>query len=154
MLNNEYPPLGGGTGTVNREILKHLAGNPDLEIDLVTSSADENQKVESFSKRITIYKIPVDRFNIHHASNKELILYGWRAFRQGYKLHQKKQYDLCFAWSAVPACVSALALKSISGLPYIVRVSGPDIPGFEERYQNLYPVLTQPSKLSGIPPRL
>jgi phosphatidylinositol alpha-1,6-mannosyltransferase len=36
----------------------------------------------------------------------------------------------------------ALALRRLTGLPYLVRVSGPDIPGFEERYARLYPVLT------------
>ena len=25
MLNNEFPPLGGGTGTVNRAMLQHFA---------------------------------------------------------------------------------------------------------------------------------
>ena len=89
MLNNEFPPLGGGTGTVNQEILKQHVGNSYLEIDLVTSSADKNQSIETFDERITIYKIPVNRFNIHHASNKELILYGWRAFWQAYNLHKK-----------------------------------------------------------------
>ncbi|MDZ4719226.1 MAG: glycosyltransferase family 4 protein, partial [Roseiflexaceae bacterium] len=29
-----------------------------------------------------------------------------------------------------------------SGLPYVVRVSGPDIPGFERRYGAIYPMLT------------
>jgi len=36
----------------------------------------------------------------------------------------------------------ALALRRLTGLPYLVRVSGPDIPGFEERYAWLYPILT------------
>ena len=26
MLNNEFPPLGGGTGTVNRALLQYFAG--------------------------------------------------------------------------------------------------------------------------------
>ncbi len=35
----------------------------------------------------------------------------------------------------------ALALRRTTGLPYLVRVSGPDIPGFEARYAWLYPFL-------------
>ena len=54
------------------------------------------------------------------------------------KLHRKNPYDLCFAWSAVPAGAVALALKRISGLRYILRVCGPDIPGFERRYQTIH----------------
>jgi glycosyltransferase involved in cell wall biosynthesis len=141
MLNNEFPPLGGGTGTVNQAILRHLSDNPDLEVDLITSSPENKYESETFGERIEIYKVPVDRFNIHHASNKELVLYAERAFSQGFKMHRQRKYDMCLAWSAVPAGACALGLKWISGLPYIVRVSGPDIPGFEERYNNLYPVL-------------
>jgi glycosyltransferase involved in cell wall biosynthesis len=36
----------------------------------------------------------------------------------------------------------ALALHRLTGLRYLVRVCGPDIPGFEQRYAWLYPVLT------------
>lgn len=141
MLNNEFPPLGGGTGTVNQAILRHLSSSPDLEIDLITSSPKNIYENEAFGKRIDVFKIPVDRFDIHHASNKELILYALRSFFLGFRKHREKKYDLCLAWSAVPAGASALALKKILGLPYILRVSGPDIPGFEQRYNNLYPFL-------------
>jgi len=141
MLNNEFPPLGGGTGTVNEAILKQLSSSSDLEIDLLTSSPSNKYESETFSSRIDIFKIPVDRFDIHHASNKELILYAIRAFSYGFRKNRQRKYDVCLAWSAVPAGASALCLKWISGLPYIVRVSGPDIPGFEERYKNLYPFL-------------
>jgi phosphatidylinositol alpha-1,6-mannosyltransferase len=141
MLNNEFPPLGGGTGTVNQAILNNLNDSPDLTIDLITSSPENIYESEAFSERNTIYKVPVNRFNIHHASNKELILYAIRAFSFGFRKHHQRKYDLCLAWSAVPAGATAFGLKLISGLPYILRVSGPDIPGFEERYKNLYPVL-------------
>lgn len=141
MLNNEFPPLGGGTGTVNQAILNQLSDSPDLEIDLITSSPNNVYESEAFSKRIDIFKLPVDRFDIHHASNKELILYAVRSFLFGLRKHRETKFDMCLAWSAVPAGASALALKKISGLPYILRVSGPDIPGFEQRYKNLYPFL-------------
>lgn len=141
MLNNEFPPLGGGTGTVNQAILNQLSSSPDLEIDLITSSPNNVYESVAFNKRIDIFKIPVDRFDIHHASNKELILYAVRSFFFGLRKHRERKFDMCLAWSAVPAGASALALKKISGLPYILRVSGPDIPGFEQRYRNLYPFL-------------
>ena len=132
MLNNEFPPLGGGTGTVNQAILGNLSDSPDLTIDLITSSPENTYESETFSERISIYKVPVNRFNIHHASNKELILYAVRAFSYGFRKHRQRKYDMCLAWSAVPAGASALCLKLISGLPYMLRVSGPDIPGFEK----------------------
>jgi glycosyltransferase involved in cell wall biosynthesis len=138
MLNNEFPPLGGGTGTVNRAMLEHFARVPGLEIDLVTSALEKIPEEEPFSDKIKLYKVPVRNRNIHHSSNRELIEYFVRGLRLALKLHRKKSYDFCFAWSAVPAGAIALVLRRIAGLRYILRVCGPDIPGFERRYRAIH----------------
>lgn len=142
MLNNEFPPLGGGTGTVNRAILTRLAGEPGLTVDLLTSALGRSPEREQFAPGVQIYKLPVDNKNIHHSSNRELLTYAARALPAALRLHRAAPYDLVFAWSAVPAGGVALALRRLAGLPYILRVCGPDIPGFERRYGALYPVLT------------
>ena len=142
MLNNEFPPLGGGTGTVNEALLQRFATIPDLEIDLITSALGCVPEEGRFSQRIRILKVPVDNRNIHHSSNRELATYAMRALPLAMKLHRSEPYDVCFAWSAVPAGGVALGLRVLTGLRYLVRVCGPDIPGFEQRYGALYPILT------------
>ena len=141
MLNNEFPPLGGGTGTVNHAILRCLAQVSDLEIDLITSAMGVQFDQEQFADRITLFKVPVNNRNLHHSSNRELLTYAARALSFALKRHRSKPYDFCFAWSAVPAGGVALALRRLGGLRYLVRVCGPDIPGFEQRYGPLYPIL-------------
>lgn len=142
MLNNEFPPLGGGTGTVNQAMLYHFAKASELQIDLVTSALRTEAQEETFSANTKIYKVPVRNENLHHASNRELATYAFRGFFLASKLHRKHAYDLCFAWSAVPAGAIALSLRRLTGLRYVVRVCGPDIPGFERRYRTLYPILS------------
>jgi len=142
MLNNEFPPLGGGTGSVNQALLQRLAYVADLEIDLFTAALGRAPEREQFSERIRLYKVPVDNRDIHHSSNRELLTYAALALPAALARHRALPYDFCFAWSAVPAGGVALALRRLTGLPYLVRVSGPDIPGFEERYAWLYPILT------------
>jgi phosphatidyl-myo-inositol dimannoside synthase len=142
MLNNEFPPMGGGTGTVNQALFNHFKGIPDLTIDLVTSALGKRYEQEQFSERITLFKVPVNNHNLHHSSNRELMTYASRALPLALRLHRSQPYDLGFAWSAVPAGGVAWALRRLTGLRYIVRVSGPDIPGFERRYRYLYPILT------------
>ena len=142
MLNNEFPPLGGGTGTVNRAMLERFALVPGLQIDLVTSGLGSRSEEEFFSDRIKLYKVPVRNKNIHHSSNRELVEYLIRGLRLALKLHRTENYDLCFAWSAVPAGAIAFILRRIVGLRYLVRVCGPDIPGFERRYQTIYFLIT------------
>jgi hypothetical protein len=88
MLNNEFPPLGGGTGTVNRALLEHLGRVPEIEIDLITSALGKSFEKESFSRRIEIYKVPVRNQNIHHTSNRELLEYSIRGLRLALKLER------------------------------------------------------------------
>lgn len=142
MLDNEFPPLGGGTGVVNYHLLKELAHYPEIAVDLVTSSrTPRSYEREQFAERITIYKVPVDNRNIHHSSNIELLRYTWRGLACCRRLMAERRYDLSFAFAGVPAGAMSYALRLSSGLPYIVSLQGPDVPGFEARYNYLYPAL-------------
>lgn len=141
MLNNEFPPLGGGTGTVNRALLERWARVPGLEIDLITSALGREAEHKQFAPHVHIYKVPVDNQNMHHSTNRELLRYAARALPLALRLHRRARYDVCMAWSAVPAGGVALALRGLTGLRYVMRVCGPDIPGFEQRYSHVYTVL-------------
>ena len=143
MFDNEFPPLGGGTGVVNYHLLKEMAGEPDLWVDLLTSSRSRyDGDCVTFSDRIRIYKVPVDNLNIHHATNRELVRYSRRALRLAYRLLTRHHYDLSFAFAGVPAGALSYALNMTHKLPYLVSLQGPDVPGFEARYKYLYPILT------------
>lgn len=135
MLNNEFPPLGGGTASVNLAILNEFAKMPDVSVDLVTSAAGSKYEEERFSDNIRIFRVPVRARNIHHASNRELLEYSIRGFLKAYSLTRRFEYQSCLAWCTVPAGAVALLLYRLRRIPYLVRVSGPDLPGFEKRYQ-------------------
>ncbi|NPA68894.1 MAG: glycosyltransferase family 4 protein [Chlorobi bacterium] len=142
MFNNEFPPLGGGTGTVNLELFNNLKTNNNIKIDLITSAFGKKKEIIKFSDNITIYKYPVKKKDIHHASNSELLRYALKATIAGLKLCKKNNYDLTMVWSAVPAGLPALILKIFKKIPYSVRVGGPDIPGFEKRYDFIYKIIS------------
>ncbi|MCW5798883.1 MAG: glycosyltransferase family 4 protein [Nitrospira sp.] len=143
MFDNEFPPLGGGTGVVNLHVLEEMALRTDVTVDLVTSSRTRARyETEAFADRITIYKVPVDNRNIHHATNRELLRYSWRGLRLARKLASEHPYDVSFAFAGVPAGAISYLLRLTHGLPYVLSLQGPDVPGFEARYNYLYPVLT------------
>ncbi|MFO0732035.1 MAG: glycosyltransferase [Nitrospiraceae bacterium] len=142
MFDNEFPPLGGGTGVVNEHLLREMAKRQDLTVDLVTSSrSPRTYELEQFADRITLHKVPVDNRNIHHATNAELLRYSRRGLRLAYRLVKQYRYDLTFAFAGVPAGAMSYALHLTHRLPYLVSLQGPDVPGFEARYDYLYPVL-------------
>lgn len=142
MLNNEFPPLGGGTGTVNRVLLTRWAHVPNLHIDLVTSALGGEYHREQFAEHVQLHFVPVNNENLHHSSNRELATYAARALPFAMRLHRNNPYDFLFAWSGLPAGAVALAMKKLTGLDYLVRVCGPDIPGFERRYGAMYRLLS------------
>jgi len=148
MFNNEFPPLGGGTGTVNFELFNSFKNFPELKIDLITSASGKKKEIEQFSENIKIYKLPVGRKNIHHALNSELIKYAFKSVFEGLKLQKKEHYDFVFVWATVPASLPALVLKIFRKLPFVIRISGPDIPGYEKRYNTVYKIISPFIKLA------
>lgn len=147
MLNNEFPPLGGGTATVNYEILKELKNFPDVNVTLITSGTNKEQKIEHFAPNIKIIRVYTKNNSIHHATAYDLIAYAAKALLYCLKLLRKEKFDSCLAWCTVPAGAVAFCLNLIFGLKYFVRISGPDIPGWEERYNKIYPFLKPIFKL-------
>lgn len=142
MLDNEFPPLGGGTGVVNYHLLREMAKRPDVVVDLVTSSRTRcRYEEEQFSERITLHKVPVDNRNIHHSTNRELLRYSARGLSFAHRLANRRRYDVSFAFAGVPAGAISYALNLSHRLPYVLSLQGPDVPGFEQRYDYLYPLL-------------
>ena len=143
MLNNEFPPLGGGQGVVNARLLEEFSSVPDLSIDLITANLSKaDWEIRRVTDRITTYFLPVGNKDIHHSTVKELLLYGWRAYGVARKLmNEGARYDLSFAFSAIPAGIVSWRLFKSHGIPFLVRSPGVDIPGFEERYRPVYPIL-------------
>lgn len=142
MLNNEFPPLGGGTATVNANLLDALSNDKSLSITLVTSSGGASASVTDYGANSRIHRVKVKRqASPHHASVLDLLSFIFSALPYCIKLHRQQKFDLIFAWATLPAGLVAWLLGRFLGIPYIVRVSGPDIPGWEKRYSTLTKIL-------------
>ncbi|MEW5784943.1 MAG: glycosyltransferase family 4 protein [Bacillota bacterium] len=131
MLNYEFPPLGGGAGNANYYILKELSRYPDLEIDLITSSAGK-YRYEQFAEKIKVHYLDINKNErkLHYQTNRDLLLYTWKAYRYAQKLIKREQYELCHAFFGIPCGYLAMKLS----LPYIVSLRGSDVPFYNRRF--------------------
>ncbi len=130
MLNYEFPPLGGGAANANYYMLKEFAGNKDLQVDLVTSSANNRFEVEEFSSNICIYKLDVGKKDVHFRRQGEIMRWLYKAYSLSKKLARRNRYDYCHCWFGFPCGLVGM----MSGIPYLVALRGSDVPGFNKRF--------------------
>ena len=142
-FNYEYPPLGGGAANATLCILRELSEIADLEVDLVTSAVNNEYSTEKIGENITIYKVPIGKnsANLHFQSQKDLIVYTWRAFLLSNKLLKKNKYDLTHSFFTVPCGALSLWFKLTRKIPYIISLRGSDVPGYSERFKFIYAIL-------------
>ncbi|MFQ6087722.1 MAG: glycosyltransferase family 4 protein [Candidatus Methanofastidiosia archaeon] len=136
MLNYEFPPLGGGASNATEYLLKEFSLITDMKIDLITSSPINKMEVEKLSDNIIIYKLPIDKKDIHYWTQKEILVYSIKAIRFIRKLMKRDKYDLCHAFFGFPCGLIAYLFRK--KIPYIVSLRGSDVPGFSKRFSIQY----------------
>jgi glycosyltransferase involved in cell wall biosynthesis len=139
-FNYEYPPLGGGAGNASFYILKEFSKIPGLEIDFITSSIDSEYHLEKMGEKINIHRLPIgkNKSNLHFQSQKNLLIYSWKAYFFSKKLIRQGGYDLTHSFFTVPCGFLSLVLKWQHEIPYIVSLRGADVPGYSERFSFIY----------------
>ncbi len=139
MLNYEFPPLGGGTGTACRELLRAFDRIAGPDVDLVTAGLDSAAPVERLSASVTVHRVPVRKRDLHFWRPGELLRWTRRAWRLARELTRRTPYDLCHCWAGWPPGLLGYALRG--RLPYLVSLRGSDVPGYNRRLWLLDPVL-------------
>jgi L-malate glycosyltransferase len=131
MFNNEFPPIGGGSGNATYFFLKEFINEPDFEIDLVTSSPDEKFTIEHFSPNIKIIKLDVNKKYPHYWRIIEILKWTWKAYWFSKNLFVENKYDISHCWGGWPSGILGYLFKK--KCPYIVALRGSDVPGYNER---------------------
>ena len=141
LINNEFPPIGGGGSTVTKYALPYLVG-AGHEVTLITSRYKGLKKREVIDGA-TVIRIPAIRRYKDFCSMWELVIFGISAFFYTFFYTLRHQTDFIQAYFAVPAGWVAWLISYTRGIPYAVYFGGSDIPGANpSRYKNIYPFIT------------
>lgn len=141
LINNEFPPIGGGGSTVTTYAIRSLvkAGH---NVTLITSQFKYLPKRETIDGA-TVIRIPTIRRYKHYCSMWELVIFGISAFLYTFFYTLRNKVDFIQAYFAVPAGWVAWMIWMLRGIPYGVYFGGSDIPGANpSRYKNIYPFLS------------
>lgn len=135
MLNFEFPPLGGGAATATYNLLKALASDNSLTIDLITSGVGARTVICPFADNIRIVKIGIRKKEIHFWRTMELFCWMLKAYACAWRLIPSRSYDLCHCWFGWPSGLIGYLLRR--RFPYLVALRGSDVPGYSDRLKLL-----------------
>lgn len=142
-LNYEYPPLGGGAANATAYLLDEFSRMPDVSVDLITSSIDNQYHRECLGEQIVIHRLPIGKNaqNLHFQSVKDLLIYSFKSYRFARTLLKQEKINVVHAFFTVPCGLVAWKLRREYATPYIVSLRGSDVPGYSDRFGFLYPFL-------------
>ncbi len=143
MLNQEFPPIGGGAAPVTFELCKNLVQRGHA-VDVVTMHYGRLPRFEIIDG-INIYRTPAIRRkpNICHAH--ELATYVLGAFGKTLKLAKKQKYDIIHCHFIIPVGPLALLVSKIAKIPFLITSHGTDVPGHNPDRFNLAHTLLKPA---------
>ena len=81
MINYEFPPIGGGCGVACWNLLREVALEPGLEIDLVTSGITAGIERPYGGNTVTVHRLGVAKRDLHFWRAQELADWSWQALR-------------------------------------------------------------------------
>jgi glycosyltransferase involved in cell wall biosynthesis len=128
ILNSEYPPIGGGAGTATANLARFMSSK-GLDIKICTAQyghLPSRETVDGFE----IVRIPARRERADRTGPMEQISFILVSF--WYCLTHFRQWkpDVIWAFFGFPSGMTALSLKFLFRIPYIVSLRGGDVPGF------------------------
>jgi len=127
VLCHEYPPIGGGGGRVAQDICAGLAARRH-DVRLVTAGFRDLPRDE-IQNGVTIHRLNSGREQEFRAGLGAMAGYLVAALLFCLKLMRAWKPDVIHVHFAVPAGALGLALKILTGVPYVITAHLGDVPG-------------------------
>lgn len=139
VLSHEYPPIGGGGANACKYICNSFIEKGN-KVTIVTPgfNGDYGKYIKD---SLTIHKLNCKRKSVSSSSFIEMYSYLRHAKKLCKKLVKEEIFDITIVFFGIPAGPIANYLYKKNGIPYIVRMGGGDVPGFQKRFKIIYKLL-------------
>ncbi len=128
-LNHEFSPQNWEAGNASFYLLREYAKKPELEVDFVTISTDDQYHLLAMGENISIHCLPIGKkqLDINSLTKMEKFHFARQAYRFSLELASKNRYDVSHAFSSFPSGLVALWLKKKIKLPYVISPQKSDV---------------------------
>lgn len=127
VLIHEYPPVGGGGGRVAQDLCEGLAARGH-EVRVLTAQCGDLSPSETRAG-VQVIRLESRRREMFRADMKAMTGFVWVAIKAGRRMIKTWQPDVMHVHFAVPTGISALVLKQLTHLPYVLTAHLGDVPG-------------------------
>ena len=136
----EYPPLGGGGGKVAKGLIDRL-GPMGFHVDWITMQLPASALPQPVP-HLTVHQINAQRRDTIVCAAGEMVPYVVRSLLKALRLVRARHYDFNLSHFLFPDGLVCLAVKKLTGLPYVITAHGSDVPGYNpHRFQLLHRLL-------------
>ncbi|MBK6609788.1 MAG: glycosyltransferase [Sphingobacteriales bacterium] len=127
VINNEYPPLGGGAGVCTRYQSEGWANQMGHQVSIITSWYKGQPAIEE-NGNLTIYRIVCRRKHDFQSNPIEMLSFAFAAKKFLNQHLISHSYHICIAHYALPSGWVAKYAYQHFKLPYSIISHGHDIP--------------------------
>ena len=134
LFSHKFPPLNKESDDALFCLLKKYSQNPNIKVDVITSSDDEKKHLFKLGNNISIYRLPIEKRidKEKYQSDKEIDEYGQEIYNFAQELARENDYDLTHSFYAIPCGITSMLLKKNFKIPYVVSLRNPDISFLEK----------------------
>jgi len=127
LINAEYPPLGGGSGTATRQLALAMARRGHKPF--VITAAFDGLPTEEDDHGITVRRIRAWRRQKGRVGVWELLRFTIAAMIAAPRLARQWQVESAIIALTLPTGLIGWLLKRTAGVPYTISLQGVDVPG-------------------------
>ncbi len=138
-LNLEFPPIGQGAAARHYAFIQALAKEYGVTGTLITSSYDHKDHIEEAAPGVKMIRLNVGKKEPYFWTADEVARYLIRAPLAIKEAMRRERFAICHSFFGFPC--GLLAWRLCHELPYIIFLTGVDVPGPGTRLSKLQPFL-------------
>lgn len=139
LFNYEYPPVGGGAGAQTQSVAKGLV-KLGHGVFVLTSGFKDNVGLKK-EDGVQVFRLKTLRKYLERSNVIEMFFYVFFASVKIFDILKKQKIDGTVSFLTLPSGPLSLLCKIISKIPYIIFITGGDVPGSYPPVDPLHKIL-------------
>ena len=140
LLNYEYPPIGGGAGNATYNYAREFVKLGHTVVVLTSAY----KKIYEYSNEngVHLYRVPSLRKHQDRSNPFQMLAYNLSSIVFCKRIIKQYKIDKTIAFMSIPSGISAIVIKTLFNIPYLIFLGGGDVPGSQTNVDCMHKIVT------------